>query len=76
MEFQKESKYSITFPGIMDTETKWDPLWLDELKFMMKLFPALSKFLSAFTFFKNKSHGNTPIKSFGLVVILYIRVSM
>ena len=39
----KESKYSITFPGITNRQTKCDPPWFDELKFIMKQLFSFSK---------------------------------
>ena len=39
----KESKYSTTFPGVTNKQTKCDPLWFDELKFIIKQLLSFSK---------------------------------
>ena len=39
----KESKYSTTFPGVTNKQTKCDPLWFDELKFIIKQLLCFSK---------------------------------
>ena len=72
----KESKYSATFPGMINKQTKCDPLWFDELKFIIKQLFSFSKSFFFFTLFKKMSQGNTPLKSFGFVEILYINFSI
>ena len=71
-----ESKYSTTLPGITMSEMKWDPPWFDELRLIIKQFPAFSMSLSSFTLVRKMSQGKTPMKSIGFVVILYINFSI
>ena len=55
----KESKYSITFPGITNRQTKCDPPWFDELRFIMKQLFSFSKSFFLFTLTRKMSHACT-----------------